>query len=196
MGVEKTLLPKEYQQVEYIENAEKQNAYIDSGVTITDDLRFVVDFQVTGTIKAGRYLMGVYNEANKHFYLYISANQMFQFDYACGWGNTNVSVDSNRHTFEFFYEDGKVFVTEQGTAIFQKVATPSDAAKIHFAGVVQAASKSCRTYSAKMIKGGELIHDFIPCYRKSDQKPGMYDLISGEFYTNAGSGEFVVGEDV
>lgn len=26
--------------------------------------------------------------------------------------------------------------------------------------------------------------------------PGMYDLVSGEFYTNSGTGEFVVGADV
>jgi len=32
-----------------------------------------------------------------------------------------------------------------------------------------------------------------PCYRKSDNKPGMYDLTNGVFYTNAGSGEFIYG---
>ena len=37
---------------------------------------------------------------------------------------------------------------------------------------------------------------FIPCYRKSDSEPGMYDLVSKMFFTNAGTGEFLVGPDV
>jgi hypothetical protein len=36
----------------------------------------------------------------------------------------------------------------------------------------------------------------IPCYRKADNVAGMYDLFSGEFYTNAGTGEFIIGPDV
>ena len=39
-------------------------------------------------------------------------------------------------------------------------------------------------------------HDFITCYRKADNEPGMYDIINDVFYTNAGSGSFVVGPDV
>ena len=35
-----------------------------------------------------------------------------------------------------------------------------------------------------------IVRDFIPCYRKSDSKPGLYDIVNKQFYTNAGSGEF------
>lgn len=38
--------------------------------------------------------------------------------------------------------------------------------------------------------------DLYPCYRKSDSKPGMYDIVNNTFYTNAGTGEFTVGNDV
>lgn len=38
--------------------------------------------------------------------------------------------------------------------------------------------------------------DMIPCYRKSDNKPGMYDLVTKTFFTNAGTGEFSVGPNV
>lgn len=36
----------------------------------------------------------------------------------------------------------------------------------------------------------------IPAIRKSDNKPGMYDTVTGEFYTNAGTGEFITGPEV
>ena len=38
--------------------------------------------------------------------------------------------------------------------------------------------------------------EFIPCYRKSDDKPGMYDLITKQFFINQGEGEFLVGPNV
>ena len=45
--------------------------------------------------------------------------------------------------------------------------------------------------------GGTLVRNFIPCYRKSDHKPGMYDTINGVFYVNQGTGaDFTVGADV
>ena len=41
-----------------------------------------------------------------------------------------------------------------------------------------------------------LVREFIPCYRKADSVAGLYDLANNTFYTNAGSGVFVVGPDV
>ena len=38
--------------------------------------------------------------------------------------------------------------------------------------------------------------NLVPCYRKADDEAGLYDLVTGEFFTNAGTGEFLVGPDV
>jgi hypothetical protein len=43
--------------------------------------------------------------------------------------------------------------------------------------------------------GNNLLVDLVPCYRKSDNKPGMYDIVRNQLYTNQGSGEFIVGPD-
>lgn len=32
--------------------------------------------------------------------------------------------------------------------------------------------------------------------KKGDNEPGMYDLINNTFYTNTGTGTFIVGNDV
>lgn len=42
---------------------------------------------------------------------------------------------------------------------------------------------------------GELVRNFIPCYRKSDNIIGMYEAVTGEFYENAGTGSFGKGAD-
>lgn len=54
---------------------------------------------------------------------------------------------------------------------------------------------SMRLYELKMWKDDELVRDFIPCYRKSDNVIGLYDLVNNEFYTNQGTGEFLKGEN-
>ena len=53
-----------------------------------------------------------------------------------------------------------------------------------------------RLYSFEYTRNGETICNLIPCYRKSDSEPGMYDLVTGTFFTNAGTGAFTVGPDV
>ena len=62
-------------------------------------------------------------------------------------------------------------------------------------GVMQRA-KYTRMYYWKMTDNGVLVRHMIPCYRKSDNVIGMYDLVGKTFYTNAGSGTFTKGSNV
>ena len=60
-----------------------------------------------------------------------------------------------------------------------------------------------KCFLAKFYDRNVLMRHFVPCVRESDGKPGMYDLCGSicpltdsPFYTNAGTGEFLVGPDV
>ena len=55
-----------------------------------------------------------------------------------------------------------------------------------------------RLYDFKVYDNDTLVRNFIPCIRKSDNKPGLYDLANNEFYTNQGTGDtdFTVGPDI
>lgn len=48
----------------------------------------------------------------------------------------------------------------------------------------------------KIYENGILIHHYYPCYRKSDNEPGIYDVITNTFSTNNGTGDFICGNDV
>jgi hypothetical protein len=48
----------------------------------------------------------------------------------------------------------------------------------------------------RIYQNDTLIYDFVPCYRRSDSVAGMYNVVTDTFYTNAGSGTFIVGGDV
>lgn len=53
-----------------------------------------------------------------------------------------------------------------------------------------------RLYKFVASHGGAEKVNLVPCYLKSDSEAGLYDLISGVFYTNTGIGEFLVGPNV
>lgn len=58
----------------------------------------------------------------------------------------------------------------------------------------------CKVYDLKddALSGNpyELTFKAVPCYRKSDGIIGFYEVVSGTFLTNAGSGTFVKGPDI
>ena len=51
-----------------------------------------------------------------------------------------------------------------------------------------------RIYYFKLYDGNNLVLDLVPCYKKIDNKQGMYDMVSGTFYE--GTGQFTNGPDV
>lgn len=53
---------------------------------------------------------------------------------------------------------------------------------------------SLRIYSAKLWDGNTLVRDYIPV--RKGTVGYMYDRVSGKLFGNAGTGEFVVGQDV
>ena len=53
-----------------------------------------------------------------------------------------------------------------------------------------------KLYNFSITQSGDIIIELIPCYRKSDNVAGMYDKVSKTFFTNAGTGSFAVGPEV
>lgn len=51
---------------------------------------------------------------------------------------------------------------------------------------------NAKVYYYRLFDGDTVVFNGIPCVRKSDNKPGMYDTVSKTFYTNDGTGEFIV----
>ena len=49
---------------------------------------------------------------------------------------------------------------------------------------------------AQVWDNGTLVRNLIPAKHKSDNVVGMYDTVSKQFFTNAGTGEFIAGPEV
>ena len=53
-----------------------------------------------------------------------------------------------------------------------------------------------RVHRFSVSNNGTLVRNMVPVRRNSDNVIGMYDLVSGQFFTNAGTGDFVAGATV
>ncbi len=187
-------LPGTYQEVEYIQSTRAQ--YINTNCKLTLNTEIVVDgmiisdgyFVVAGT--SGKYISGVYGDTGTSK---IRAR----------WRNgsssnltvtTSEDIGENRHTFKLnktaFYMDN----VNKGN--FNSTYNFSVTDDIYIFGLGGVSMSVGRIYSMTISDNGVLVRKLIPCYRKSDNEIGLYDLANNVFYTNAGTGVFLMGVEV
>lgn len=69
--------------------------------------------------------------------------------------------------------------------------------KMHWSTTTTAGwNATVNIYQIALSQNSVCSHFFIPMYRISDSVAGMYDLVTGTFLTNSGTGTFAVGGDV
>ena len=188
-------LPKQYQQVEYIQSTGTQ--YINTGVYGTELTNFDLEFQFTTINTAWQQLFAGDLNSGYSPKLYTQSNYLSQLAIYSGVTNYIIyNIDTSiKHILKVYgtsiYLDGvkKLTVARRtGTSglpywIFNSASEPTLYANM-------------RLYKLTMYEGDVKTREFIPCYRKSDTEIGLYDLVEKTFYTNDGSGTFVKGADV
>ena len=192
-----------YQEVEYLSSTAAKTQYINTNIGAFDS--FDVDFQYM-EMYSGQSLHSILGYRNDVAALRMMGITTWEgkFDVrpptATGTINYTRTMDLNRHhvqSGEYFNKqiifDGDIVFTYTGTQDFPNVT--GFLFNEHQGNRVVGPSYS-RIYSAKIWKNGNLEREFYPCYRVSDSVAGMYDKVNDVFYTNAGSGTFVVGSDV
>ena len=194
------VIPSSYLPLKYLESTGTQ--YIDTGIYGTPTLKTTLDMQQLeiNTETSGKGIFGCYNSNTANcYYFYQKGRGVTEFFWQCGFGNyvnTNSPIDTNRHTVLFdnykVYLDGTILNTFTSNTL---TTTPQTLLlfNTHNAtgGIYNALSQ--RFFSCKMEDNGTLVRDFYPALRKSDNKPGMYDRITKQFFVNQGTGEFNYG---
>jgi len=202
MGAEKTLLPREYQQVEYLESTGTQwiKTDIESrfSVTVESDIMFTASQDsYTFAFLDGEFRVGANGWWNNRIQIGYASTYKSSgantFPLNIKYKYKSVIEDKNQEAYlddelksTFYMKRNTNTLTGKHFGIFARCNNDTEASLF----------SKAKMYSLKVSDAGVLLGNFVPCYRKSDQKPGMYDLVSGEFYTNAGSREFIVGSDV
>ena len=199
-GNTEEVLPRGYTRVEYLESTGTQ--YIDTGINVnTTTSRYETKISpslVSGTIgifgtrndvRADQSSMNVFiidrdfrldwlNGAHTHFVRNISSDTEYTISITRGLATiNNVNYTSGETT------------SIDGTYTFY-------VGSFNNAGSVFSKGFSGKIYYSKLYNNNILVFDGVPCYRKSDNEIGMYDLVSNTFYTNAGTGTFNTGSVV
>lgn len=177
-------LPKEYQEVEYVQSSGTQ--YIDTGIgsshTIVIDVQFInngSNEQLMGQTPNAGYYFGI----NKSGYLENGSSQAFSY---LGTTRRSISIVGTSSSQTMSVEN------ETKTATRYIVVNNS----LMLMGGMPSYPCSAKLYSCQIFVNGVLVRDFVPCYRKSNNAGGLYDLVNSVFYSNAGTGTFAVGSDV
>ena len=188
VGVTENALPNEYQEVEYLESTGTQ--YIDTNFTPNINTKAYAEFNVS-TIPCGLYSSDSNASLSTNFSSYISGGGKWRF----GSGSATVPISNNN--FYTSVQD-KTGITINGTNFYDYDITINDFTSTKTITLLRTNTIGFKgkIYRFKLYDGNNIVRNFIPCYRKSDDEAGMYDVVNGVFYTNEGTGEFIVGEDV
>lgn len=205
MGVR---LPAEYQEV--VSLWSDANQYIDTGIIADNETGFFVDAQKLMNNHNDTVVIGSReNSGSTRCWIDVD-HSSYDGRLVIGWngytpvGKQQAYLSTNRFTASVNYKNTrKVFVNgaEHAPASSQlSVTLATQTHSLYLFGANYAGKFGVgfcgRIFACKISKGITIIADYVPCYRKADNKPGMYDLISQSFLTNQGTGEFLVGPDV
>lgn len=205
------LLPKEYQEVEYLySNVYTANQpYINTQIIPNKNMRVKVSGITGNNVNHAGFIFGSRTTSNSLVGMFWGLTWSSQYYIGFG-GYRNASVTPAKTNEEFFfdfnYNDSHYI--NINNIIFQKV-TISETNGIYTQPMYLFAINSggIHDYQVTPVKISKFIvynhyedtdpiMNLIPCYRKSDSKPGMWDTVSHTFFTNSGTGEFLVGPDV
>jgi hypothetical protein len=173
-------------EVEYI--AANGTQYIDTGITPTyASTAVIIDCQFTGDYSTTQILVGHGSSGGQWF----GNNGSY---YATGTKSTISS--STRRPWIIGYQTNKIMLASCG---IQSISWTGRSA-INFTNTLKLFCgnvdyfSNARIYSCRIYTGQTLSLDLIPVRKGTVGQ--FYDRVSGNFFTNAGSGSFLYGNDI
>ena len=189
-------LPEGYQEVEYIQSSGTQ--YIDTGFKPNQDTRIVMDVYVQTQASFPKVIFGGRNgdiSSVDSFVFWAMTSTTLRTDY----GDPTLSI-AVTPSGRFAIDKNKNVTVLNGTSYTQNNATFQSGYNLAIfslldPGGVDVRMCSMKLYSCQLYDNGTLIRDYVPCTGPS-AAVGLYDLVGGVFYGNAGTGTFTSGEIV
>ena len=185
--------PSDYTQLEYIESTGTQ--WIDTGIATTNNnLGFMLE--AMPLTSADVYPMGSRaTDGGKRFFG-VRSQTSTTFSY--GWSyyatiTASQSYVNVRTTMSLNWLNSKKATIGNDSNDLATTVDIANGRNITLFGINGQLLWKGRIYRAQISEGNEIIANFIPVMRNSDSKVGMRDTVTGQFFTNAGTGEFIAG---
>lgn len=172
-------IPDEYTQLECITSDGTQ--YIDTGLK---GGKFVHDI----SFSLGRNLMGFSTTAGTFW-----GTREDGINYELGINVITAPITHRRTITYNTLGDTFSLETEGNSITYSKSSVVDTYCLLHIKNSNYYCSANLYGFKA-YDSNNQLIMDLIPAKRNSDNKLGMYDVISTQFYTNSGTNEFIQGD--
>lgn len=194
-AVETARLPKEYQEVEYIQSSGTQ--YIDTGFVPSYSTRVVMraivqDYSANGAFFGARTSSSL---SGLSFSLMLLSGGTVRSDYY----GTEVNVTTVPLGEEIKIDKNKNVCTVNGATATNTASTSKSAYPLFLFAVNTAGTASLfgkfKLPETEIYDGETLAIHYVPCYRKADGVAGVYDMITNTFTTSP-VGLFINGPEV
>ena len=204
-------LPKEYQEVEYIASGDGQ--IIDTGIDGADARKIECTFATLSPLSS-QYITGARytnivsptimfalngSSSNRYFNGYyngtiLSATTIQRTSGVITYASLEVGeVENGERLVTYYINDG----TNEETVTDTVPNLTITGGNVFMFGIRTTNTLNCRIYEEKIYTEEGLARHFIPCYKKSNNEIGMYDIVNGQFYGSAIDTPFSVkGADV
>lgn len=184
-------LPSGYRQLEYIESTGTQ--YINTNVNNLPSVRLVTEVQYTDLSKQS--IMGWGSSSYREVFRFDCFQNGFHLLY--GDDSNTITIitttpDNNWHIWDISNGSQKFDSTEYSIRTMTRSGNTLYLFSLHAQWTSALTNPCfCRMKYCDIYRNNQLIRRYIPALRISDNKPGLYDFVNNQFYTNAGTGEFL-----
>lgn len=185
-----------FTQLEYIESDGTQ--WIDTGITPNDSTGVLLEASVPNASKENR-LIGVKDSENFGFSIGTYSGKMsFSFGSVISQkSDWNISNNTKFTAKLNYLGDRKATVNTGSEYTISTLSSGLSESMVLFGQYNNGISTSIsRIYNCKISDDESLVRDLIPAIRNKDNATGMYDNVTGMFYINDGSGDFIAGPEV
>ena len=187
-----------YIKLEYIESTGTQ--YIDTGITLKGTDVVEVKYSDIIRINSSCMLFGYYDVAvdDRFAYNFWQSGATGGYIYYKGY-QTQISTPPTNDGLTHIIKMGNGSLYHDNTLV--KSGMDSDFSTsgnmfIFDSSGIDSYPIKARVYYTKITdNNGMLVFNGIPVRRSDDNAVGMYDTVSKQFFTNAGTGEFIAGPD-
>ncbi len=197
-------LPDGYTELEYIESTGTQWINPDINITSTNIATFKSEAVISNVTREGGSISGYSSPSSKLWYG-LTSTSPYEFYYSDGHQEKSLNVVSEFRYYKYVIDalNGSYSVyTESDEAVTSKTglnfSTSNDFKFYLFTYSPTGTASAFKPQKIKYAKfwfDGALVRNLVPALNP-DGKIGMYDLVGGRFYENAGTGTFIGGQPV
>lgn len=188
-------LPEGHNELKWIESTGTQ--YIDSGFIPNQDTRLVGEFEAT-SMRNYRFPFGVRTSTTTNAFAVASGLTQVFYNYGTTFAFANYSntyermvIDANKNVATFTGSEtvtislaAQTFTAEYNLLVGSYMSGGNPGGDVDgWAG---------KTFYTQIYDNGTLVRDYIPDMLDSGEV-GLYDMVEGKFYPNAGTGVFLAG---